>query len=97
MTALHLYGKLRRFATEQSPRAASILRVRVEPGERLGDLVDRLGIPREELGSNLFVDGRYASLETRLAAPLRIGLFPDDMQLLYKWYFRPQEESPDAG
>jgi hypothetical protein len=97
MIDVHLYGKLRRFAAARDPRAPSMLQISAEPGDRLRDLIDRLGIPHEDLGSNLFVDGRYATLDTPVGDAKRVGLFPDDMQLLYKWYFRPQEEAPDAG
>ena len=90
MIEVRLYGRLRRFAPESDPCSASILFVPHREGETVGTLVERIGIPAAELGSNLFVSGCYADLDTPVADGDRIGLFPDDMSLLYKWYFRPK-------
>ena len=35
----------------------------------------------------IFVNGEYSGIERVLDAGDRLALFPDDMQLLYKWYF----------
>jgi hypothetical protein len=96
MIEVHLYGKLRRFADQRDPRGASVVRLDVPAGASIRDLAAEIGIPSEELGANVFLDGRYASLDAPVGAALRLGLFPDDMQLLYKWYFRPVGEPPDA-
>jgi molybdopterin converting factor small subunit len=93
MIDLHLYGKLRRFAPDSDTRSKSVLRIGHESGDTVRSIVARLGIPLEELGSNLFVNGRYAMLGTPIADGDRVGLFPDDMQLLYKWYFAPSSGS----
>ena len=96
MISVHVYGKLRRFAMNPDPISESVMEIEWEPEETLGHLIDRLGIPRSELGSNLFVDGKYADLESPVPDGARVGLFPDDMQLLYKWYFAPASpRSPD--
>jgi len=89
MIEVHVYGRLRRFAPDADPRGESVLRAAPRGAETVGSLVDRLSIPRGELGANVFVNGHYADLETPVADGDRVGLFPDDMQLLYKWYFRP--------
>ena len=94
MIHVHLYGKLRRFAANPDPTSESAAIVPWEGQCTIADLVGRLGIPLEELGSNLFLNGRYATLESPVADGDRLGLFPDDMQLLYKWYFAPP---PAAG
>ena len=89
MLELHLYGKLRRYAANTGPTSESILAVAFIEGDTVGSVIDRMGIPREDLGSNMFVNGRYADRSSVLQDGARIGLFPDDMQLLYKWYFDP--------
>jgi len=89
MIAVHLYGKLRRFAEDRDARSESIVRIAWEPDDTVSDVVRRIWIPFEELGSNLFVDGQYATLDSPVPDGARLGLFPDDMQLLYKWYFAP--------
>ena len=91
MIAVHLYGKLRRFAEDPAPTSASIAEVPHRDGDTVRSVVDRLGIPHDELGSNKFLNGRYADLETSVVDGDRLGLFPDDMQLLYKWYFDPTQ------
>ena len=96
MLHVHLYGKLRRFAADADPRSESIVDVASCPGDTVGSVVARLGISVEELGTNLFVDGRYADLASPVEDEARLGLFPDDMQLLYKWYFRPTEPSSEG-
>ena len=96
MIEAHLYGTLRRFAADSDARARSIVRVPWKPGDRVGQIVNRIGIPHDELGSNLFVNGCYATLETPLEDGARLGLFPHDMQLLYRWYFDPNR-SFDVG
>jgi len=90
MIDVHLYGKLRRFAENRDARSESVIRVPWEPDDTVGAVAARIGIPIEELGSNLFVDGQYADLDSPVSDGARLGLFPDDMQLLYKWYYRPK-------
>jgi len=89
MIEVHLYGKLRRFAADEDPTSASVAEVPWQTGDTVSDVVDRLGIPHIELGSNKFLNGRYADMTTAVHDGDRLGLFPDDMQLLYKWYFAP--------
>ncbi len=93
MVEAHLYGKLRRFAEDRDACSDSIVWIPWQAGDTVGAIVERIGIPREELGSNLFLNGRYATLESPVADEDRLGLFPDDMQLLYKWYFAPSSGS----
>ena len=90
MLELHLYGKLRRYADRSDPTSESIRRVTFIERDTVGSVIDRIGIPAADLGSNMFVNGRYADRSTALRDGDRVGLFPDDMQLLYKWYFAPR-------
>ncbi len=91
MIEVHLYGKLRRFAPVCDSRGESVVLLPHRVGDTVLTLVERLGIPLAQLGDNLFVSGRYASLATPIEDGDRVGLFPDDMSLLYKWYFSPKE------
>jgi molybdopterin converting factor small subunit len=85
---VHLYGKLRRFSSVDDPICDSVVTVCVKTGDTIEDIVERIGIPHEELGANVFLNGEYSGLAREVRAGDRLGLFPDDMQLLYKWYFR---------
>ena len=84
---VHLYGKLRRFAESKDPAKESVVDVEVDPEETIEQVAERIGIPREELGSNIFLDGEYSDLRRPVGNAERLGLFPDDMQLLYSWHF----------
>jgi molybdopterin converting factor small subunit len=87
MIEVHLYGKLRRFTDNQDPSRDSIINIPVNNGDSIENIVQRIGIPPEELGNNIFLNGKYSALERKVSDGDRLGIFPDDMQLLYKWYF----------
>ncbi len=84
---VYLYGKLRRFARQQRPDAQSLLQVPLQEGDTIGTLLTRIGIPPAEVGLNIFLNHTYSSLDCPVQAGDRLAVFPDDMQLLYKWYF----------
>ncbi|MDP3061683.1 MAG: hypothetical protein Q8O40_00510 [Chloroflexota bacterium] len=83
---VHLYGKLRRLAGSQDTAGDSVARVPVQDGDSIADVLAHLGVPLAET-SNLFLNGQL-SLPTRPVQPGdRLGVFPNDMSLLYRWYF----------
>jgi hypothetical protein len=84
---VHLYGKLRRFTDNLSSTRDSIIHVPVEEGDTIADIIKRIGIPEAEVGSNVFLDGVYSPPTRRVKTGRRLGIFPDNMQVLYKWYF----------
>jgi hypothetical protein len=84
----HLYGKLRRFSDSLDPRRESVMHVQVEEGDTIRDVIERIGIPLDELGLNIFLNGEYSNLTRPVRDGDRLGIFPDDMQLLYKWHFK---------
>lgn len=87
MIEIHLYGKLRRFSDNLDPTRDSIVNLPVEEGDTIEDIIRRIGIPNEDIGSNIFLNGEYSALKRRVSDGDRLGVFPDNMQLLYKWYF----------
>ena len=91
MIEVHLYGKLRRFAEDPSPNGDSIILVPARECENIGDIVDRVGIPREELGRNIFLNGNLSALNRAVHDGDRLALFPPDMTLLYRQYFSVHE------
>jgi molybdopterin converting factor small subunit len=91
MIEIHLYGKLRRFAKKQDPTSDSVLHLPVKEGETIEDIVRRIGIPREELGRNTFLNGQLSALSREVKDGDRLGLFPSDMSLLYRQYFPVHE------
>ncbi|MBA7626217.1 hypothetical protein ES703_33661 [subsurface metagenome] len=87
MIEVRLYGKLRRFTDNQDSSRDSIIYVPVEEGATINDIVKRIGITHEELGSNIFLNGEYSALDRKVKDGDRLGIFPHNMSLLYKWYF----------
>ena len=92
MIEVHLYGKLRRFTDNQDPSRDSIVSVPVEEEDTIAKIARRIGIPFEEIGNNIFLNGDYSALERQVADEDRLAIFPDDMQLLYKWYFSKRRD-----
>ena len=90
--SIYLYGKLRRFAEERAPDAESLLRVPVEADDTIATVLQRQGVPLKELGLNIFLNWQYSALDRPVRPGDRLALFPDDMQLLYKWYFEKKHE-----
>lgn len=87
MIEIRLYGKLRRFAKDQDPTGYSIVHVPVQEDDTIQGVLERLGVPMEEVGSNVFLNWQYSALARKVKDGDRLAVFPDDMQLLYKWYF----------
>ena len=87
MIEIRLYGKLRRFAKDQDPTGYSIVHVPVQEDDTIQGVLKRLGVPMEEVGSNIFLNWQYSALARKVKGGDRLAVFPDDMQLLYKWYF----------
>jgi hypothetical protein len=85
---VYLYGKLRRYTDNQDPSRDSITRVPVKKGDTIEKIIKRIGIPNDLLGNNIFLNGEYSDLSRKVKKGDRLGIFPDDMQLLYKWYFK---------
>ena len=82
MVELHLYGKLRRFTDNLDPTHDSIIYVPVKEGDTIETIVKRIGIPLHELGNNIFLNGRYFGLDRKVKDGDRLGLFPDNMQMI---------------
>ncbi len=82
MIELHLYGKLRRFTDNQDPTHDSIIYTSVDEGDTIEDIIRRIGIPLGTLGSNIFLNGEYSALGRAVRDGDRLGVFPNDMQLL---------------
>ena len=87
MIDVHLYGKLRRFTGDTNPRKEAVLRMEVEGGETISEVIRRIGIPPEELGRNVFLNGEVSAPERTVKDGDRLGIFPDNMQLIYRQYF----------
>ena len=92
MIEIHLFGKLRRFSEQKSPLRESIVLLEARDGDSIRSIVERIGIPLNELGRNIFLNGEYSGLDRPVKDRDRLGIFPDNMQLLYRQYFKKVEE-----
>ncbi len=82
MIEVHLYGELRRFTDNQDPTRDSIIYTPVEEGDTIENVVRHIGIPLEAVGSDIFLNGEYSALGRKVKDGARLGVFPNDMQLL---------------
>jgi hypothetical protein len=89
---VHLYGKLRKYTDNQDPRASSTVEVQVEEGSTIRNVLESFGVPTDDVGTNIFLNGEYSSIDRSIESDSRLGVFPDDMNLLYKWHFRKHEK-----
>ena len=55
-------------------------------------ILESKGISIDEVGSNIFLNGEYSALDRPVNTDSRLGVFPDDMNLLYKWHFEKKEK-----
>ena len=84
---IHLYGRLRRYTENLDPRKQSVLRVDIAPGETIRMILERSGVSVDEVGTNIFPNGEYSNIDRAVEKGGRLGVFPGDMNLLYKWHF----------
>ena len=89
---LHLYGKLRKYTENKNPRKESLMEVQVKEGTSIRGILTSNGIPIDEVGSNIFLNGEYSSIDRPVKSDSRLGVFPDDMNLLYKWHFEKKDK-----
>lgn len=88
---LHLYGKLRKYTDNQNPRKESMVEIQVKKGTSIKGILESRGIPIDEVGSNIFLNGEYSAIDRPVKTDSRLGVFPNDMNLLYKWHFEKKE------
>lgn len=87
---VRLYGDLKKLvqtAKETNPGSPHIESLGSEKISDVSDILQKFGI-RENQVSHIFVNGKYSNAGKKLKDEDRIGLFPKNMGLLYKWYFQ---------
>jgi hypothetical protein len=92
MIEIHLYGKLREYSDYKSPVQESVICFEVIEEDTIQTIIHRLGIPSNEMSSCIFLNGEYSGLTRRVKNGDRLGLFPDNMLLLYRQHFKKVEE-----
>ena len=57
----------------------------------IADILNKYKIEKEET-SHLFVNGTYSGFNKGVKDGDRVAIFPQNMSLLYKWYFTKNED-----
>jgi len=70
MVAIHLYGKLRRFAKESETGHGNVIKVAPKPDETLEQLLARVGIPLDEI-YNIFFNSKLLATRSAMAHWIR--------------------------
>ena len=82
MIEVYLYGKLRRFTDNLDPSRDSVTHVNGRKGDSIADITRRIGIPDNEIGPIIFLNGRYSPLSRKVNDGDRLGIFPDNMPMI---------------
>lgn len=87
-----LFGDLRKKA---NPTITGPLPLRLKIEDSgitwVADILRKYSIEDNEI-THIFVNGRYAGLKKKVKNGDTVALFPRNMGLLYKWYFRREED-----
>ena len=70
MIEVHLYGKLRRYAAASRASEQSVIRLERQPGETVATVLERAGIPLEDI-YHIFLNGAILSSRNSMAPWLR--------------------------
>ncbi len=93
MIQVLFYGDLGKKVPLPATGESSPVIVHIEPGtvNRVSDILNNYGIDRAET-SHIFVNGVYSGFSKVVKDGDRVGIFPKNMCLLYKWYFTRVED-----
>ena len=89
---LKLFGDLRKKA---DPNVEGTLSLRLELDDseisKVQDILRKFNIDEDEV-YHIFVNSIYAGLKKNVTDGDKVSLFPRNMALLYKWYFKREED-----
>ncbi len=89
---LKFFGDLRK-KVEPNVVGTLPLRLKIEDLDisQVRDILNKFKIEDFEV-SHIFVNGIYAGLKKKVESGDTVALFPKNMGLLYKWYFKKEED-----
>lgn len=93
MIEVRLFGDLREKGTNQNYEvgAPSIQQIENSTIERVNDILKKFSINEDEV-CHIFVNGIYSGPKKKVADADRVAIFPRNMAVLYKWYFKREED-----
>jgi molybdopterin converting factor small subunit len=89
-----LFGDLRlknKCSNDFTGGLPSLITINLKGLTTISDLLKHLNIKKSET-SHIFINGVYSGFSKKINDGDRIGLFPRNMGLLYKWYFQKEED-----
>lgn len=78
MVEIRLYGKLRRFGPDPRGDQETVIRLEIRPGERVENLLDRIGVPPAEV-AHIFLNGALLTTCNSMAPWLRYPRVREDV------------------
>ena len=89
---LKLFGDLRKKA-DPNVKGSLSLRLEIDHSEvsKIQDILRKFNIDDNEV-YHIFVNSVYAGLKKNVKDGDKVSLFPRNMALLYKWYFKREED-----
>jgi molybdopterin converting factor small subunit len=90
---LRIFGDLRKKVQKNSVAGAIPLTLDLDVLEvkNITDILEKFSIEKSET-SHIFVNSVYAGFSKKVKDGDRVGIFPKNMSLLYKWYFKRAED-----
>ncbi len=88
-----IFGDLRKKIEGYNNSDALPLNLQIESDgiNTITDILNKFAIEKEET-YHLFVNGTYSGFNKKVKDGDRVALFPKNMSLLYKWYFKRNED-----
>ncbi len=87
-----LFGDLRK---KLDPQISGTMPLRLDFDDsginRVSDIITKFRIEENEV-SHIFVNGRFSGFRKKVESGDIVALFPRNMGLLYKWYFKREED-----
>ncbi len=87
------FGDLAKKVSQKETNIESPFSLKIETQgiEYIADILKKYSIEKSET-SHIFVNGVYSGFKKRVKNGDRVGIFPKNMGLLYKWYFTRVED-----
>ncbi|MFW9785704.1 MAG: MoaD/ThiS family protein [Candidatus Heimdallarchaeota archaeon] len=89
---LKLFGDLRK-KVEPEITGSLPLKINIDKNnvDRVSDILEKYDIKENEI-IHIFVNGRYSGISKKVNDGDTVSIFPINMSVLYKWYFKREED-----
>ncbi|MFO8018132.1 MAG: hypothetical protein R6U96_05815 [Promethearchaeia archaeon] len=88
-----MFGDLKEKVTHPDPGAGIPIKLKIDKKNvfTVGDVFQQVNIKKEDV-SHIFVNGTYSGFKKNVKNGDLVSIFPKNMGLLYKWYFKKEED-----